>query len=171
MARYRLLDEEGNPLNIIIADAAFMSANYAEGTYELVPEPNPLPQVPTDTEVNTFRDELISAGTAFSVTGYGTVPLMGRLQDQIVLQSRMMAAQRAKAEGVTDPILLLRDAVNTNHTLTPDQMIELVTKGVTWVEAVMKVSWDMKDHLAPFEDGVPEDYTSPVYWPVGDGVA
>ncbi|WP_207900511.1 hypothetical protein [Shinella sp. JR1-6] len=120
---------------------------------------------PTGDDVNAERDRRIEAGATFVVAGYGPVPLQGRLKDQINLQSRLIAAQGAKAAGITDPILLLRDAADVNHMLTADQMIELVTKGVAWIEAVMQVSWNMKDGVAPFEAGIPPDYAENTYWP------
>lgn len=120
---------------------------------------------PTGEEINAERDRRIGEGATFTVTGYGPVPLQGRLKDQINLQARLIAAQVAQAQGVTDPILLLRDAADINHMLTPDQMIELVGKGIAWIEATMQVSWDMKDGVAPFEDGPPYDYVDDGYWP------
>lgn len=120
---------------------------------------------PTGEEINAERDRRIEEGATFTVTGYGPVPLQGRLKDQINLQARLIAAQVAQAQGVTDPILLLRDAADVNHMLTPDQMIELVGKGIAWIEATMQVSWDMKDGAAPFEDGPPYDYVDDGYWP------
>lgn len=120
---------------------------------------------PTGDQINAERDRRIEAGGTFDVIGYGPIPLQGRLKDQINLQARLIAAQGAKAAGITDPILVLRDAADVNHMLTPDQMIELVTMGVAWIEATMQVSWDMKDGVAPFEAGPPYDYTDDSYWP------
>lgn len=120
---------------------------------------------PTGEQVNAERDRRIEAGATFVVTGYGPVPLQGRLKDQVVLQARLIAAQTAKAAGVTDPILVIRDAADVNRLLTPDQMIELVTQGVAWIEATMQVSWDMKDGADPFGGGPPYDFTDDVYWP------
>ena len=120
---------------------------------------------PTGDEINAERDRRIEAGATFVVTGYGPIPLQGRLKDQINLQARLIAAQGAKAMGITDPVLVLRDAADINHMLTPDQTIELVSKGVAWIETVMMRSWDMKDGVAPFEDGPPYDYTDDAYWP------
>ncbi|WP_439604454.1 DUF4376 domain-containing protein [Shinella sp.] len=121
---------------------------------------------PTGEEINSERDRRIAFGRTFTVTGYGDVPLQGRIQDQVNLQSRLIAAQSAKALGVTDPVLVIRDAANVNHMLTPDQVIELVSAGTAWIEATMQVSWDMKDGVAPFEDGAPYDYaTNEAYWP------
>ncbi|MCO5153389.1 MULTISPECIES: DUF4376 domain-containing protein [unclassified Shinella] len=121
---------------------------------------------PSGTEINAERDRRIAAGKTFTVTGYGDVALQGRIQDQVNLQARLIAAQTAKALGVTDPLLVIRDANNVNHMLTPDQVIELVSDGTAWIEATMQVSWDMKDGVAPFENGAPYDYAAnEAYWP------
>lgn len=164
--RFKIFDEAGNVINTIIADLAFVEAAYP-GRFEVLPDPPaPEPPGPTGDDVNAERDRRIEAGATFVVAGYGPVPLQGRLKDQINLQSRLIAAQGAKAAGITEPILLLRDAADVNHMLTADQMIELVTKGVAWIEAVMQVSWNMKDGVAPFEAGIPPDYAENTYWPL-----
>jgi hypothetical protein len=49
--RYAIKDENGVVIDVILADADFMAANYAEGTYELVPEPTP-PAPPPDYAVS-----------------------------------------------------------------------------------------------------------------------
>lgn len=131
-------------------------------TWTIVAKPRP-----SGDEINAERDRRIAAGHTFTLPGYGDIPLQGRLQDQINLQARLLAAQAAKQAGVTDPALVIRDAVNVNHMLTPDQMIALVMAGTAWVEATMQRSWDMKDGVAPFEDGAPYDYaTNEAYWTV-----
>jgi hypothetical protein len=43
---YEILDSDDNVLNTIVADLAFMQANYPNGNYRKVPEPVPVP-VPT----------------------------------------------------------------------------------------------------------------------------
>lgn len=164
MARFKIFDEGGEHINTIIADLEFVEAAYP-GRFELVPEALERLPVPTGDDVNIERDRRIEAGATFLVAGYGSIPLQGRLKDQINLQSRLIAAQGAKASGITDPILVLRDAADVNHMLTPDQMIELVTKGVDWIEATMQISWNMKDGVAPFEAGIPPDYPDDAYWP------
>jgi hypothetical protein len=121
---------------------------------------------PTGDQINAERDRRIAAGETFDVSGYGSVPLQGRLQDQVNLQARLLAAQAAKAAGVSTPVLVIRDAQNVNHMLTPDQIIELVSAGTAWIEAIMLVSWNMKDGVAPFEAGPPYDYADDSYWDV-----
>jgi len=70
-----------------------------------------------------------------------------------------------KSSGVTTPALTLRNGADTIHELTPDQMISLVSQAMTWFESVMATSWAMKDGTAPFEAGIPTDFTDDIYWP------
>lgn len=120
---------------------------------------------PTGAEINTERDRRIAIGKTFTVTGYGEVALQGRIQDQVNLQARLIAAQAAKVLGVTGSLLVIRDANNVNHMLTPDQVIELVGDGSAWIEATMQVSWNMKDGVGSFVDGAPYDFGNDGYWP------
>ncbi|MHA7968974.1 DUF4376 domain-containing protein [Rhizobium sp. CAU 1783] len=117
------------------------------------------------TDVNAERDRRIQAGTTITVTGYGPIPLTGRERDQINLITLASRAQAMKAAGLTAAGIVIRDRDNINHTLTPDQMIELVSAGTGWIEATMKVSWDMKDSAGAFPDGIPPNYTDDLYWP------
>ncbi|EKF17051.1 hypothetical protein NA2_19813 [Nitratireductor pacificus pht-3B] len=119
----------------------------------------------TGVHVNAERERRISRGRAFSVSGYGDVPLTGRGRDQLLLMGLLVKAQTLVASGVTDPVMTVRDANNLKHILTPAQMVELLSAGMAWIEAVMAVSWAMKDGDAPFEAGIPEDVTSDQWWP------
>lgn len=115
--------------------------------------------------VNIERDKRVVKGRSFTVTDYGDIPLTGREEDKVALMGLLIKAQGLKAAGVTVPILTIRDGENVNHTLTPDQMIELVSQGMAWIENVMTVSWNMKDKTGDFTNGIPEDYTNDIYWP------
>ena len=121
--------------------------------------------VPTSDQVNAERDRRIALGTTFTVTGYGDVPLTGRAFDIQVYEGLRARAREAQAESITDPIFTLRDAANTNHTLTPTQLIELVDKATTWLQQTMAVSWAMKDGASPYEAGIPADYADNSHWP------
>lgn len=125
----------------------------------------PLPQPPTAVEINVERDRRIYVGTAIDVSGYGVIPLTGRERDQINLMTLASKAQAMKAAGVTTAAMTIRDRDNANHLLTPDQMIQLVASGTAWIEATMKVSWDMKDCAGEFPNEIPADYTDDSYWP------
>lgn len=120
---------------------------------------------PTSADVNAARDRRIATGTTFTVTGYGDVPLTGRAFDIQVYEGLRARAREAQAQSVTDPIFMLRDANNQNHTLTPTQLIELVDKATTWLQQTMAVSWAMKDGVSPYEAGIPVDYADNSHWP------
>lgn len=137
------------------------AAASATATPYVAPEPDP----PTAEQVNAERDRRIYAGTAIDVAGYGIIPLTGRERDQINLMTLASRAQAMKAAGVTTASMTIRDRDNINHLLTPDHMIQLVASGVAWIEATMKVSWDMKDRAGEFPNGIPADYTDDSYWP------
>lgn len=116
--------------------------------------------------INPERERRLDAGSNFAVPGLSEpIPLTGRPMDQSVYLALLMRAQGAKAMGVTDPVLTVRDAADAIQMLTPDQMIALVVQAMGWFEAVMKVSWAMKDGEAPFENGPPDDLENDEYWP------
>lgn len=122
---------------------------------------------PPASRVNIERDRRIAAGTTFEVTGYGApIHLTGRARDQIVYMQRLEAARSMIAAGDTETTMVLRDGGDVNRHLTAPQMAELITLAVAWVEAVMQVSWDMKDANGDFHpDGIPEDFADDAYWP------
>lgn len=111
---------------------------------------------PTNADVNRERDRRIAAGSTFTVTGYGDVPITGRERDMIFLDGLKARAKELQTDA---PVMEFRDALNVNHFLTPDQIVELVDKGFAWIQQVMKVSWDMKDN------GIPEDFQDDIHWP------
>ncbi|QKV18707.1 hypothetical protein [Oricola thermophila] len=123
------------------------------------------PPAPTAADVNSERDRRIAAGTTLTVAGYGSIPITGTLRDQIALEALRSRAVKLADDGVTEPVMLLRDRDNVTHNLTPAQMVELVDAGMAWIEATMRVSWAMKDATAPFEAGIPADYADDQYWP------
>lgn len=121
---------------------------------------------PTDAMVNAERDRRIEAGKSFTVTGYGSaIPLTGRQRDQIVYMQRLSLAQQMIAGADTTTTMVLRDGGDVNRHLTAPQMAELIGQAIAWVEAVMQVSWDMKDAAGDFPAGIPADFADDLYWP------
>ncbi len=117
-------------------------------------------------QVNAERDRRLLRGAAFAVPGAAeAIPLTGRPEDRTVYLALLVQAQGAKAAGITTPALRFRDDNDTIHLLTPDQMIALIAQAMQWFEAVMAVSWAMKDGDAPFEAGIPEDFADDRHWP------
>lgn len=122
---------------------------------------------PTGNEVNNERTKRIEGGTSFAVAGLtSNVILQGRPFDQTVYLALLTRATGFKAAGETNSVLTVRGKDDVVHTLTPDQMISLVSQAMTWFEDVMKVSWAMKDNTGSFTAGVPLDFDSnDSYWP------
>ena len=116
---------------------------------------------PTSDEVNAERTRRIEQGHAFTVAGVtAPIPLQGRPQDQTVYTALLVRATGYKSAGITAPVLIIRDAVDTTHQLTPDQMVDLVGQAMLWFEQVMAASWALKDGT-----DIPADYTDDRHWP------
>lgn len=108
----------------------------------------------------------IEKGKSFSVPGIpNPIPVPGTPDYIDLINAKFGASQVFKAQGVTDPIMLFRDKTNINHMLTPDQMLSLCLQAMQWYEATRRVSWDMKDGVAPFLDGIPADFAEDKHWP------
>ena len=118
-------------------------------------------------QINTERERRLAEGSSFTVEGVvNPIPLQGRPFDQTVYLALLTRASGLKSAGVITPALTLRDGTDTTHELTPDQMISLISQSMTWFESVMAASWAMKDGTAPFEAGIPDNFTDDVHWPV-----
>lgn len=118
------------------------------------------PPPPSGADVNAERERRIAAGTTVNITGYGTIPLQGRDVDQINLLGLVQAASLRVAAGDVTTTTVFRDADNTNHELTPPQIIELWSKGSAWISSVYTASWVIKE-LSP----IPADFSDDARWP------
>ena len=111
--------------------------------------------------VDAERTRRITRGNAFPVVGIAKpIPLEGRPQDQTVYLALLTRAMGYKSAGVTAPVLIVRDAADVIHQLTPDQMISLVGQAMGWFERVMAASWALKDAAE-----IPENYADDKHWP------
>lgn len=122
-------------------------------------------QVPTNSEVNRERDRRLNAGVTVNVAGYGDIPVQGGPGDQINMLALGATAQELIGAGVTAAVVPFRDAANTMHDLTPDQVAEMVRKAKEAASAIYAVSWAMKDGTGDFTGGIPSDFTDDTYWP------
>lgn len=134
---------------------AEIEANGDAAAYE-PPPPEPVAAAEVDAE----RDRRMVAGVTVEVSGYGPIPLRGGAADQTILLALKDTARDLIAEGVTDPVLIFRDAQNAMHQLTPGQMAELADAGKQYVSDVYEASWALKD-AAP----IPLDFASDAHWP------
>ena len=126
---------------------------------------------PTEADVNAERERRLVVGASFTVPGVtDPIPLQGRPFDQTVYLALLTRASGYKTILMQNPeailpALTLRAADDVIYELTPDQMISLISQAMTWFENVMATSWAMKDGTAPFEAGIPSDFTSDTHWP------
>lgn len=116
-------------------------------------------------EVDIERDRRIEAGNDFTLSTGTVIAVTGRERDKTVLMSQYLAAQALDAGGQIGAVMVYRDRANVNRLLTPQEMIELFTLGMAWVEAVMTVAWHMKDGTGAYSAGVPDDLENDSYWP------
>jgi hypothetical protein len=121
-------------------------------------EPTLNPQPPSNDLIDEERNRRIQAGHTFQVDSM-YIPLQGAPNDQINLIALKESAKEYAAAGITAPIIPFRDAMNTIHQLTPDQMVRLVNAGLGWVSGIYQKSWAMKDNFPR-----PMDYTNDMYW-------
>ena len=115
--------------------------------------------VVTPDDVNAERDRRLAAGTTVEVDGLGMMALQGRDRDQTNMLGLKDAARDLRDAGVTDAVMVFRDADDVSHDLTPAQMIDMVSEGMAWFSATYQASWAIKA-LNP----IPEDYRDDRWW-------
>lgn len=114
--------------------------------------------LPSEADVNLERRRRIEAGTDIEIAGYGTVALQGRPEDQTNLLSRFNVAM-LKIQSGDSSTMVFRDRRDVNHELTPQQMVNVYTAGMAWVETQYKASWALKA-MSP----IPVDFRNDGYW-------
>ena len=132
--------------------------SYVKDGGEVTDYQNVLPLVTPD-DVNAERDRRLAAGTTVEVDGLGQMALQGRDRDQTNMLGLKDAARDLRDAGVTDAVMVFRDADDVSHDLTPAQMIDMVSKGMAWFSATYQASWAIKA-LNP----IPEDYCDDRWW-------
>ena len=121
--------------------------------------PDPEPSPPTRSDINSERDRRIALGCVVTLSTGKVVPIQGRPQDQTNLLGLVTLAQMRKLAGdITSTTF--RDRDNSDHDLTPDEVIELWQRGVAYFELVMQAAWALKDL-----DPIPADYQDDIHWP------
>jgi hypothetical protein len=133
------------------------------------PPPGPTPEEIMAAEniaITTERNRRIDFGSSFLVEGrVDPIPITGRDADKIIYNTIRGQAKEAIDAGFPDLIFTLRDRNNVNQELTATQLFSLINQSYIWVEQVMKVSWDMKDRVGLFVNGLPEDWKDDKWWP------
>lgn len=96
-------------------------------------------------EINTARDTDLQAGMPYTMPDGTQETVQTRAQDEPNLLGLAIEARDLKAEGVTDPVLVLRVESNRNYQLTPQQMIELTDSAKEHKKLILGKSWQLKD--------------------------
>lgn len=97
------------------------------------------------TEIDTARDTTLQAGLSYTMPDGTQETVQTRAQDEPNLLGLAIEARDLKAEGVTDPVLVLRVESNQNYQLTPQQMIELTDAAKNHKKLILAKSWQLKD--------------------------
>jgi hypothetical protein len=104
--------------------------------------------------VNAERQRRIEAGK--EIDG---VLVTGRDEDARNLQALLSVAQLRIASG-DNTTTLFRDGTNTDHQLTPAQIVDLFLQSTSYVSEVYAASWALKAL-----DPIPADFADGSHWP------
>lgn len=115
---------------------------------------------PTLEDARSERDRRIAAGCEVTVSGLSEpISITGRPADRDNLSGLgLVALARLGAADTT--AIRFRDAADMTHTVTPAQMMEIVTGGAEFIEACHEVVWSWAD-----AGSVPADYADDSHWP------
>jgi len=106
-------------------------------------------------DVNAERDRRIVAGKMIN-----GIAVTGRDEDARNLTSLALAAQLRIANGDTATTTTFRDGNNTDHDLTPPEMLALWQGSAAYVSALYEASWAIKAL-----DPIPADFDADSRWP------
>lgn len=111
-------------------------------------------------DINKLRDNKIRFGCIMSLSGLvATVQVSGSEENMRNITNLAILANYY-ISTVTPAIIPFRDEKNVIHTLTPQQMLELWQKAMTYVSSLYQASWVLKD-----SNPVPLDFEDQKYWP------
>ncbi|MBZ9808114.1 DUF4376 domain-containing protein [Mesorhizobium sp. ESP-6-2] len=105
--------------------------------------------------VNRERARRIVAGK--TIDG---IAVTGRDEDRSNLSDLAFGAQLRLGQGDATTLTTFRDGTNTDHDLTPEQVLSLWQQSATYVSALYAASWAIKAM-----DPLPADVTADELWP------
>ncbi|MCA0027326.1 MULTISPECIES: DUF4376 domain-containing protein [unclassified Mesorhizobium] len=111
--------------------------------------------VATRAAVNAERDRRIVTGK--TIDG---IAVTGRDEDARNLTNLALGAQLRLGQGDTATLTTFRDGTNTDHDLTPPQVLSLWQQSATYVSALYAASRVIKAM-----DPLPSDVTADELWP------
>lgn len=111
---------------------------------------NPVPTIDTlatrkRSEIDSARDAALRAGLPYEMPDGIQETVQIRPQDESNLLGLAIESRDLQAEGVTEPVLILRVESNRNYQLTPQQMIELTDAAKNHKKLILAKSWQLKD--------------------------
>lgn len=117
------------------------------------------PLLVTKEQIHAERDRRIEGGLTVATSLGTVVAIQSDSVSRENLASLKDVAETMIAMGITDKITY-RDLNNVEHELEPTEVRELWLLGVTYIQAIYKVSWALK-RLDP----IPHDFADDSYWP------
>lgn len=115
---------------------------------------------PDKTDVDVERDRRIALGFSLSMSDGSTIPVQTRnAVDFRNLSGLSDSAIALKVEGQVPTTIVFHDAVDQNHNLAPDLVVEMGLKIVAAVQAIYAKSWVLKA-MSP----IPKDYADDSHW-------
>ncbi|MCQ4630946.1 DUF4376 domain-containing protein [Shinella sp. CPCC 100929] len=162
--RYKIFDIEGNHVNSIVADEAFVEQHFP-GRYELLPSPPPpAPLPPTSADVDAERDRRISAGFVF-----GGILYQSRPEDRENITGASLAALAAMMNGAVvgnlrwhggDSDFMWIAADNSVYPMDAQTVFTFGQTAMAHKQGLIFAARAIKD-----EEPIPADYTDDGYWP------
>ena len=98
-------------------------------------------------EIDMSRDTTLSQGFPYTMPDGTEEVVQIRPQDEPNLLALAIEARDLKAEGVTEPVLIIRVESNVNYSVTPQQMIDLTDAAKDYKKMVFGKSWVLKDAI------------------------
>lgn len=161
--RFKIFDAEGNHINTIVADQAFVEEHHA-GRFELVPEEPVIAAPPTPADVDAERDRRIAAGFNF-----GGVFYQSRPEDRENIMGASTAALGAIMQGAQagdyrwhggDSDFMWIAADNSIHVMDAQTVFAFGQAAMAHKQELIFAARAIKD-----SDPIPADYTDNAYWP------
>jgi len=110
-------------------------------------------------DVNSERTRRIQSGFKTKLAGHNKdVAVEGGAEARENINALALAALLRKQMG-DNSTSIYRDKDNVDHELTPDQLLELYKKSMTYAEKMYQKSWALKAM-----DPIPQDYKDDKYW-------
>ncbi|MGS2743610.1 DUF4376 domain-containing protein [Halomonas sp. LS-001] len=96
--------------------------------------------------INQERDKVLNAGVPYVVNGMDDV-IQTRLEDRVNLMALRTEAEERRAAGEMDAVMAFRGENNTDHAVTPQEMINIANAALAHIKLIYAESWQLKDAI------------------------